>query len=93
MRVLEPLAAEIQGLLERLRVEPRLLGSAHIPFLRERGWNTCADPNQPSIGTADVQSSFNNQLAEAEAAAAALLEGLGNEPEGRPIGVRRTWDS
>ena len=34
----EPLVAEIHGLLELLRVERPPLGAAHAPSIRQRGW-------------------------------------------------------
>jgi len=73
----EPLVAEIHGVLETLWIERPPLGAANTPTFHQRGWTACAVTSQPAVGAAQTDAVLGGQFLEA----AAVLQVLGHEPE------------
>jgi hypothetical protein len=73
----EPLATELHGVLQLLRIERPPLGAANTPSIRQRGHTTSSVTSQPAIGAAEADSVLGGQLREA----AAFLQILDHQPE------------
>ena len=73
----QPLMAEIHGVLQLLRVERPPLAASNTPSIRQRGWTACAVTSQPAVGAAQADAVLGGQLLEA----AAVLQVPGHEPE------------
>jgi len=74
----QPLVAEIRGVLQLLRIEPRTLRVPNTPTIRQRGHAAYAVTSHASVGASEADSVLGGQFLEA----AAVRQVFGYEPAG-----------